>query len=60
MYDVKASLAMDKPFDGIDLLVGNMPRYSERHSSSTRLYVGRLSSRTRTHDLEDLFSRYGR
>ncbi|KAL2896504.1 Serine/arginine-rich splicing factor RS2Z32, partial [Bienertia sinuspersici] len=45
-----------------------MPRYGgdrgdrdrDRHSSGTRLYVGRLSSRTRTHDLEDLFSRYGR
>eukprot|EP00898_Chlorokybus_atmophyticus_P005038 jgi/Chlat1/5535/Chrsp369S08996 len=26
----------------------------------TRLYVGRLASRTRTRDLEDIFSRYGR
>ncbi|KAM0824075.1 hypothetical protein ACQ4PT_070448 [Festuca glaucescens] len=39
-----------------------MPRYDERdrYSGSTRLYVGRLSSRTRTRDLEDLFARYGR
>ncbi|XP_021722307.1 serine/arginine-rich splicing factor RS2Z32-like isoform X2 [Chenopodium quinoa] len=47
-----------------------MPRYGDRdrgdrgdrdrHGSGTRLYVGRLSSRTRSHDLEDLFSRYGR
>ncbi|KAL6011176.1 hypothetical protein ACLOJK_001620 [Asimina triloba] len=36
-----------------------MPRYDDRYGS-TRLYVGRLSSRTRTRDLEDLFSRYGR
>ncbi|KAK9283756.1 hypothetical protein L1049_012007 [Liquidambar formosana] len=36
-----------------------MPRYDDRHSS-TRLYVGRLSSRTRARDLEDIFSRYGR
>ena len=36
-----------------------MPRYDDRHGS-TRLYVGRLSSRTRSRDLEDLFSRYGR
>ncbi|XP_022767459.1 uncharacterized protein LOC111311898 [Durio zibethinus] len=28
--------------------------------SSTRLYVDRISSRTRAHDLERLFSRYGR
>ncbi|CAM0948602.1 unnamed protein product [Alopecurus aequalis] len=39
-----------------------MPRYDERdrYAGSTRLYVGRLSSRTRTRDLEDLFGRYGR
>jgi len=39
-----------------------MPRYDERdrYGGNTRLYVGRLSSRTRTRDLEDLFSRYGR
>lgn len=36
-----------------------MPRYDDRHGS-TRLFVGRLSSRTRSRDLEDLFSRYGR
>ncbi|XP_073525948.1 uncharacterized protein [Phyllobates terribilis] len=35
-----------------------MPRYEDRYS--TRLYVGHLSSRTRSRDLEDLFSRYGR
>ncbi|KAL3623018.1 hypothetical protein CASFOL_031834 [Castilleja foliolosa] len=32
-----------------------MPRYEE----STRLYVGHLSSRTRSRDLEHIFSRYG-
>ncbi|KRX79629.1 Serine/arginine-rich splicing factor RS2Z32, partial [Trichinella patagoniensis] len=36
-----------------------MPRYSDRHAN-TRLYVGRLSSRVRSRDLEYLFSRYGR
>ncbi|MCO5572727.1 hypothetical protein L7F22_026486 [Adiantum nelumboides] len=36
-----------------------MPRYDER-SGPTRLYVGHISSRTRTRDLEDLFSKYGR
>ncbi|CAM0957942.1 unnamed protein product [Alopecurus aequalis] len=36
-----------------------MPRYDDRYGS-TRLYVGRLASRTRTRDLEYLFSRYGR
>uniref|UniRef100_A0A0D9WC54 RRM domain-containing protein n=1 Tax=Leersia perrieri TaxID=77586 RepID=A0A0D9WC54_9ORYZ len=36
-----------------------MPRYDDRYGS-TRLYVGRLSSRTRSRDLEYLFSRYGR
>ncbi|XP_052173254.1 serine/arginine-rich splicing factor RS2Z32-like isoform X1 [Diospyros lotus] len=36
-----------------------MPRYDDRYSN-TRLYVGRLSSRTRSRDLESLFSRYGR
>ncbi|KAL6847937.1 hypothetical protein ACP4OV_022065 [Aristida adscensionis] len=37
-----------------------MPRYDDRYGGSTRLYVGRLSSRTRARDLEDLFGRYGR
>ncbi|KAK8662332.1 hypothetical protein V6N13_091911 [Hibiscus sabdariffa] len=37
-----------------------MPRYDDRRSSGTRLYVGHLSSRTRSRDLEDMFSRYGR
>uniref|UniRef100_A0A1J3J9D8 Serine/arginine-rich splicing factor RS2Z32 n=1 Tax=Noccaea caerulescens TaxID=107243 RepID=A0A1J3J9D8_NOCCA len=36
-----------------------MPRYDDRYSS-TRLYVGHLSSRTRERDLERLFSKYGR
>ncbi|XVE69020.1 hypothetical protein DITRI_Ditri09bG0116200 [Diplodiscus trichospermus] len=36
-----------------------MPRYDDRHGG-TRLYVGHLSSRTRSRDLEDMFSRYGR
>ncbi|KAF5953478.1 hypothetical protein HYC85_006334 [Camellia sinensis] len=35
-----------------------MPRYDDRYSN-TRLYVGRLSTRTRSRDLEGLFSRYG-
>ncbi|XP_020108460.1 serine/arginine-rich splicing factor RS2Z32 isoform X2 [Ananas comosus] len=35
-----------------------MPRHDDRYG--TRLYVGRLSSRTRSRDLEDLFSKYGR
>ncbi|MBA0751340.1 hypothetical protein Gogos_000270 [Gossypium gossypioides] len=37
----------------------NMPRYEDRRGG-TRLYVGHLSSRTRSRDLEDMFSRYGR
>ncbi|KAG2586911.1 serine/arginine-rich splicing factor RS2Z33-like isoform X1 [Panicum virgatum] len=37
-----------------------MPRYDDRYGGNTRLYVGRISSRTRTEDLEDIFSRYGR
>ncbi|TYG51516.1 hypothetical protein ES288_D10G263400v1 [Gossypium darwinii] len=37
-----------------------MPRYDDRRGSGTRLYVGHLSSRTRSRDLEDMFSRYGR
>ncbi|XP_022984379.1 serine/arginine-rich splicing factor RS2Z32-like isoform X1 [Cucurbita maxima] len=36
-----------------------MPRYDDRYGG-TRLYVGRLSSRTRSRDLDDLFGRYGR
>ncbi|XP_025809187.1 serine/arginine-rich splicing factor RS2Z33-like isoform X1 [Panicum hallii] len=36
-----------------------MPRYDDRYGG-TRLYVGRLASRTRSRDLEYLFSRYGR
>ncbi|GLT47867.1 hypothetical protein SLA2020_215260 [Shorea laevis] len=36
-----------------------MPRYDDRHGN-TRLYVGHLSSRTRSRDLEHIFSRYGR
>ncbi|GAB2222766.1 hypothetical protein Drorol1_Dr00016891 [Drosera rotundifolia] len=39
--------------------LGKMPRYDDRYGG-TRLYVGHLSSRTRSRDLEDLFSRYGR
>ncbi|PQP97283.1 ribulose-1 5 bisphosphate carboxylase/oxygenase large subunit N-methyltransferase chloroplastic isoform X1 [Prunus yedoensis var. nudiflora] len=38
---------------------GKMPRHDDRHGGS-RLYVGRLSSRTRSRELEDVFSRYGR
>nr|AGE46119.1 arginine/serine-rich splicing factor RS2Z34 transcript VI [Sorghum bicolor] len=34
-------------------------RYDDRYGGNTRLYVGRVSSRTRTRDLEDLFGRYG-
>ncbi|KAI3939271.1 hypothetical protein MKX01_002139 [Papaver californicum] len=44
-----------------------MPRYDDRDRygdpygrETTRLYVGHLSSRTRSRDLGDLFSRYGR
>lgn len=49
-----------------------MPRYDDRydynnrydrhgrHGSNTKLYVGQVSPHTRTQDLEDLFSKYGR
>uniref|UniRef100_A0A0A9D659 Arginine/serine-rich splicing factor n=1 Tax=Arundo donax TaxID=35708 RepID=A0A0A9D659_ARUDO len=46
-----------------------MPRYDDHydrydryggHGGNTKLYVGQISSRTRIHDLEDLFSKYGR
>ena len=40
-------------------ILDKMPRYDDRYGG-TRLYVGRLSSRTRSRDLDDLFSRYGR
>uniref|UniRef100_A0A7N0V4T0 Uncharacterized protein n=1 Tax=Kalanchoe fedtschenkoi TaxID=63787 RepID=A0A7N0V4T0_KALFE len=36
-----------------------MPRYDDRREA-TRLYVGHLSSRTRSRDLESIFGRYGR
>nr|AGE46050.1 arginine/serine-rich splicing factor RS2Z37A transcript II [Zea mays] len=36
-----------------------MPRNDDRYGN-TRLYVGRLSPRTRSRDLEYLFSKYGR
>ncbi|KAE9612268.1 putative transcription factor interactor and regulator CCHC(Zn) family [Lupinus albus] len=36
-----------------------MPRYDDKYAN-TRLYVGKLSSRTRSRDLERAFSRYGR
>lgn len=37
-----------------------MPRYDDRYGSNTRLYVGHLSRRTRSRDLDHIFSRYGR
>ncbi|KAI3924029.1 hypothetical protein MKW92_004252 [Papaver armeniacum] len=44
-----------------------MPRYDDRDRygdrygrETTRLYVGHLSSRTRSRDLDDLFGKYGR
>ncbi|KAI5426068.1 hypothetical protein KIW84_031773, partial [Lathyrus oleraceus] len=39
--------------------ISRMPRYDDKYGN-TRLYVGRLSSRTRSRDLERVFSRYGR
>ncbi|KAL3024925.1 hypothetical protein AAZX31_04G151300 [Glycine max] len=36
-----------------------MPRYDDKYDN-TRLYVGHLSSRTHSRDLERAFSRYGR
>ena len=57
---------MDGFVEFSDFFVEKMPRYGDRgdrgdrHGSGTRLYVGHLSSRTRTHDLDDIFSRYGR
>ncbi|KAH7547987.1 hypothetical protein JRO89_XS14G0048000 [Xanthoceras sorbifolium] len=43
----------------VSLIAGKMPRYDDRYGG-TRLYVGRLASRTRSRDLEDIFGRYGR
>ncbi|KAK2633815.1 hypothetical protein Ddye_028607 [Dipteronia dyeriana] len=40
-------------------VTGKMPRYDDRYGG-TRLYVGRLATRTRSRDLEDIFARYGR
>jgi hypothetical protein len=45
--------------DGMFSYFQEMPRYDDRYGN-TRLYVGRLASRTRSRDLEYLFSRYGR
>ncbi|KAH8960699.1 hypothetical protein BDL97_05G010200 [Sphagnum fallax] len=44
---------------------GGGGRYEERERGGgrggpTRLYVGRLTSRIRSRDLEDLFTKYGR
>ncbi|KAF8402803.1 hypothetical protein HHK36_010894 [Tetracentron sinense] len=50
----------DNPFSWTNKWVAKkMPRHDDRHGS-TRLYVGHLSSRTRSRDLDDLFGRYGR
>ncbi|KAL2502799.1 Serine/arginine-rich splicing factor RS2Z32 [Forsythia ovata] len=45
---------------GISIKRLKMPRYDDRYGGNTRLYVGHLSSRTRSRDLEHVFSRYGR
>ncbi|TVU18183.1 hypothetical protein EJB05_34262 [Eragrostis curvula] len=37
-----------------------MPRYDDRYGGNTRLYVGKLAPRTRSRDLEYIFSKYGR
>ncbi|KAL1549459.1 serine/arginine-rich splicing factor RS2Z32-like isoform X1 [Salvia divinorum] len=37
-----------------------MPRYEDRYGTTTRLYVGHLSSRTQSRDLVHVFSRCGR
>ncbi|KAK3018509.1 hypothetical protein RJ639_003682 [Escallonia herrerae] len=52
-------LGEERSEDQIPVKFGKMPRYDDRHGT-TRLYVGHLSSRTRSRDLEDVFSRYGR
>ncbi|KAG5584519.1 hypothetical protein H5410_044953, partial [Solanum commersonii] len=54
-----------KSYKGISLIwfencAVKMPRYDDRMGNSTRLYVGHLSSRTRSRDLERAFSKYGR
>ncbi|KAJ8899659.1 hypothetical protein K2173_019355 [Erythroxylum novogranatense] len=41
------------------ILCLRMPRYDDRYAN-TRLYVGHLGSRTRSRDLEYVFSKYGR
>ncbi|RYR50991.1 hypothetical protein Ahy_A06g026058 isoform C [Arachis hypogaea] len=45
--------------EGIGYNESTMPRYEDKYGN-TRLYVGRLASRTRSRDLERVFSRYGR
>ncbi|KAI3517281.1 hypothetical protein L1887_16494 [Cichorium endivia] len=53
---------LSRKFKGLwelSLSSGIMPRHDDRHGT-TRLYVGHLASRTRSRDLEDIFSRYGR
>ncbi|PWZ16553.1 Serine/arginine-rich splicing factor RS2Z32 [Zea mays] len=53
------SSAPPQPGAPLDRDPGDMPRYDDRHGN-TRLYVGRLAPRTRSRDLEYLFSKYGR